>query len=248
MNKTFVFARRNLKEMLRSPVGWIFGLFLPIGIFLIMQIIVDGIGEAAAQVPMFGVDRFTGGAVIFGASFLGLFSAMLISGDRKQSFLSRLYASPMRAHDFILGYMLGVMPLAITESVVIFVAALCFGLTPTWNILAALPLSAIASVMFAALGVIIGSMLSDKNAPPVCSVMVQVAVLLSGMWFDLDAIGGGFDVFCHVLPFAHAYDMIRYTLAGDYANVWLPTLILITYTAAFVALAVAAFRHSKRSL
>lgn len=238
MSKAVIFARRNLKEILRSPVGWIFGLLMPVGIFVIMQVIVKSIGDAAAQVPMFGVDRFTGGAVIFGASFLCLFTAMQISGDRKTSFSERLSSSPMKPGDFIIGYMLGVMPLAIAQSVVTVCTALCFGLAPTPHILVMLVFSVVVSVMFAAVGVIAGSVFSDKNAPPICSVAVQIAALLCGMWFDLDAIGGGFNVFCHVLPFAHAYDMIRYALAGNYAEVWLPTLVVLIYTVALVGAAV----------
>ena len=99
-SRALIFARRNVTEILRSPVSWIFGLALPIGIFVIMQIVVNSIGEYAANVPMFGVDRFTGGVVIFGASFLSLFCAMLISGDRQQSFLARLFASPVRPYEY----------------------------------------------------------------------------------------------------------------------------------------------------
>ena len=247
MNRAIVFARRNIKELVRSPIGWIFGLLMPVGIFVIMQVIVKSIGAAASAVPMFGVDRFTGGAVVFGAAFLSLFAAMLISGDRKQSFLARLSASPMTATDAISGYMLGVMPLAAAGSIIIYLTALCFGLTPTAHILVAVLLSAVVFIMFAAIGVIFGSCMTDKNAPPVCSVVVQIAALLSGMWFDLETIGGGFDVFCHVLPFAHAYDMIRYVLAGDYSNAWLPMLVVIIYTVAFVVAAVFVFgRKAKR--
>ncbi len=237
-----VFARRNVLETMRSPASWAFGLALPIGIFIIMQIIVNSIGErAAANVPMFGVDRFTGGAVIFGAAFLSLFCAMLISSDRAQSFLSRLYASPLTSVDYIVGYMLGVLPIAAAQSVTIFVAALCFGLTPTVNILPALLFAVLFSVMFVSIGMIFGSTLSAKGAPPVCSAVVQVAALLSGMWFDLDMIGGGFAVFCRVFPFAHVYDIIRYALTGDWANVWLPFVIAFAYTVALTAVAVVVF-------
>ena len=243
MSRALIFAKRNITEILRSPVSWIFGLLLPLGIFVIMQVIVKSIGGAAATVPMFGVDRFTGGVVIFGASFLSLFCALLISADRKQSFLSRLFASPMTATEFILGYVLGVMPLAVASGVITFVAAMCFGITLSANILAAMLFAVVIGLLFVASGVIMGSLLNDKNAPPLCSVVVQLTALLSGMWFDLDMIGGGFNVFCHVLPFAHCYDMIRYTLAGDYAHVWLPALVVIVYTAVLIVGAVVAFRY-----
>ncbi len=245
-NKAIVFARRNIVEILRSPVSWIFGFVMPIGIFVIMQIVINSIGEHAGSVPMFGVDRFTGGVVIFGASFLSLFCALLISNDRQQSFLARLLASPMRAFDYIAGYMLAVLPLAFAQAVVTFVAALCFGLSVTVNILPALLFSVFIGMLFVAIGVIFGSTLSAKSAPPLCSVVVQIATLLSGMWFDLDMIGGGFDLFCHILPFAHAYDLIRFTLVGAWGNVWLPALVVAAYVTALAVVAVFAFRLRAR--
>lgn len=243
--RAIVFARRNMIEILRSPISWIFGLLLPVGIFVIMQVIVKSIGDAAENVPMFGVDRFTGGAVIFGASFLSLFCALIISGDRKESFLARLFASPMRSVDYIIGYMLSVTPIVVAQMIITYITAMCFGLKITVNILPAMLFSTLIAIMFVAIGVILGSTLSAKSAPPLCSVVVQAASLLSGMWFDLDSIGGGFDVFCHVFPFAHAYDLIRYTLGGDYGNVWLPLIVVLAYTVALSVGAVAAFKAIK---
>ena len=247
MNKSscaLVFARRNIKELLRSPISWGFGIALPIVIFVIMQVIIKSIGEsAAAAVPMFGVDRFTGGVVIFSGSFLSLFCAMLISGDRSQSFLTRLLSSPMRSSDYVIGYMLGVMPIAGVQVVVTFVAALIFGLTPTPYIIVAMLFSVLISLLFISIGMIVGSLLSSKNAPPLCSGIVQIAALLSGMWFDLDAIGGGFSLFCHILPFAHGYDLIRYALSGDWGNVWIPVIAVAVYTAAFTVGAILCFKY-----
>jgi len=247
LNGITVFARRNMLETLRSPVSWIFGLLLPVGIFTVMQIIVKSIGDAAAHVPMFGVSRFTGGVLLFGASFMSLFCAMLISGDRAQSFSARLSASPLGASDFILGYMLGALPIALVQSAITFITALCFSLTPTVNILPAFVFSVLFDLLFIAIGVALGSCLGAKNAPPVCSVVVQVAALLSGMWFDLDTIGGGFAVFCKCLPFANCYDLIRYTLAGEWGSVLVPFLVTFAYTAAFIGIAVACYGYrSKR--
>lgn len=243
-SRALIFARRNIKEILRSPVSWIFGLLLPIGIFVIMQIIVKSIGEYAAEVPMFGVDRFTGGALIFGMSFCSLFCALNISGDRQQSFLTRLFGSPMTSADYIIGYMLSALPIAAAQIVITFVTAMCFGLPVSADIICAALFSVPIALLFVAIGVIFGSLLSAKNAPPLCSVVVQVAALLSGMWFDLDMIGGGFNVFCHVFPFAHAYDLIAFTLKGEYAEVWLPALVLIGYTAVLCAVAVFAFKSN----
>lgn len=243
-SRALVFAKRNILELLRSPISWGFGIALPIVIFVIMQIIIKSIGaDAAAAVPMFGVDRFTGGVVIFSGSFLSLFTAMLISSDRSQSFLTRLLASPMRSSDYVIGYMLGVMPIAGVQVAVTFVAALIFGLTPTPYILVAMLFSVLLSLLFISVGMIIGSIFSAKNAPPLCSGIVQVAALLSGMWFDLDAIGGGFNLFCHIMPFAHGYDLIRYSLSGDFLSFWVALVVVIAYTAAFTVAAIVCFKY-----
>lgn len=246
-NRIAVLCGRNVKEMLRSPVSWGFGLCFPVGLFLIMQIIVKSIGaEAASVVPMFGVDRFTCGVAVFGGAFLTMFCGMLISGDRAKSFLPRLFASPVRGYEFILGYALCTFPLAVLQNAVIFGVAMCFGLTLSVNILPAFLFSVVFSFLFTSLGVLLGSCLSDKSVPALGSGIVQVAALFSGMWFDLQSIGGGFEVFCKVLPFAHYYDIIRYTLAGDYAHMWLPCMIVTLYTVVLGVAGVLIFNRNKK--
>lgn len=249
MNRTLIFTRRNIKELLASPVGWGFGLAFPIGLFIIMQVIIKAIGpEAAAMTPMFGVQRFTGGVLIFSAAFLSMFISIIIASDRGESFLPRLLASPMRPREFIIGYMLGILPIALAQNVIIIITALCFGLTPTVNILPAMLFALIFSMLFIGIGMIFGSALPVKSATPLCSAVVQIAALLSGMWFDLEAIGGGFNTFCHVLPFAHYYDIVRYTLEGNWQNVWQPFLVLTAYTVVILVAAVVIFKKKSENV
>lgn len=241
------FTERNILEHLRSPVSWVFGLALPIAIFVIMQAIISGIGEAAAQVPMFAVSRFTGGVMLFGGSFLGLFCAMSISGDRARGFMRRLFVSTMRPAGYILGYTLAVMPIAFLQVVVTMITALCFGLPFSARVLAAAGFALIFSLLFISIGVLLGSILGEKSAPPVCSIVVQIAVLLSGMYFDLDAVGAGFGGFCRALPFACGNDVIRYTLSGEWGKVGIPFLIAVAYTVVFALCAIFAFKRRLKS-
>lgn len=248
MNKTLLFTKRNIVETLRSPASWGFGAVMPLGILIIMQVIMKSIGaDAAANVPMFNVDAFTGGTVVFGASFISMLCVLLMSRDISDSFLTRLFVSPMRSSDFIIGYALSMMPLLLLQIILIFLTAMAFGLTLSVNILAAILLAFLSSIMFIALGILFGCLLSAKAAPPVCSVVVQMAALLSGMWIPLDTIGGGLNTFCHVLPFANAYDVIKYAIVGEYGKVWIPLLIVIAYTVAFGLLAVLAFKRRMRN-
>lgn len=246
MNKALLFTKRNIVETLRSPASWGFGAVMPLGILIIMQVIIKSIGaDAATNVPMFNVDAFTGGTVVFGASFISMLCVLLMSRDISDSFLTRLFVSPMRSSDFIVGYALSMMPLLLLQIILIFLTAMAFGLTLSVNILAAILLAFLSSIMFIALGILFGCLLSAK-APPVCSVVVQMAALLSGMWIPLETIGGGLNTFCHILPFANAYDVIKYAIVGEYGKVWIPLLIVIAYTVAFGLLAVLAFKRRMR--
>lgn len=248
MNNALLFTKRNIVETLRSPASWGFGAVMPLGILIIMQVIVKSIGrDAATNVPMFAVDAFTGGTVVFGASFISMLCVLLMSRDISDSFLTRLFVSPMRSSDFIIGYALSMMPLLLLQIVLVFFTAMAFGLTLSVNILAAILLAFLSSIMFIALGILFGCLLPAKAAPPVCSVVVQMAALLSGMWIPLETIGGGLSFFCHILPFANAYDVIKYTIIGEYSKVWIPLIIVLAYTVAFGVLAVLAFKRRMRN-
>lgn len=247
MSRTLIFAKRNLKEIMLSPVTIGFGIMMPLAILVIMQIIVKAIGANADLTPMFKIDKFICGSLIFAASFLSMIMSMIISQDRGQSFLARLYSSPMKAREYIFGYALSIVPLAAVQILALFLAALCFGLVPSWNILLASLFSVLIALFFIAIGVLLGSFMSEKSAPPVCSAVVQMAALLSGMWFDLKMIGGGFEIFCKILPFANCYDLIDLTLSGDFGEIWRPLVVVLAYLVVFSVLAIFAFKKKSTS-
>ena len=72
--KTLVFSSRNTKEILRDPLNLAFGLGFPIVVLMLLSAI-----QANVPVDLFKIDKLTPGIVIFGLSFVSLFSGMLIS-------------------------------------------------------------------------------------------------------------------------------------------------------------------------
>ena len=80
-----------------------------------------------AGVDLFDVDKLTPGIAVFGMSFLSLFSGMIIAKDRTSSFMMRLFASPMESGDFIAGYTLPLIPMAVAQILICFVTALFLG-------------------------------------------------------------------------------------------------------------------------
>ena len=111
--KMLTFAKRCTKEILRDPLNLAFGLGFPLVLLLLLSAM-----QANIPVPLFQIGHLTPGITVFGLSFMTLFSATLVSKDRESAFLQRLYTTPLTAVDFILGYMLPMIPIALGQTVI----------------------------------------------------------------------------------------------------------------------------------
>lgn len=239
------FANRNRKEILRDPLSLIFGIGFPLILLLLMTWLKKSLPDMPTE--LFALSAFAPGMVMFGQSFISMFLGILMAGDRSGSFLMRLFASPMRCIDYIGGYALPLIPIAAAQSALCFTAAVLLGLPVSVHILPAVLLSVLNSLLFIALGLLIGSVLQNsQQVGGIGSVLVNVAAWLSGVWFPLDQIGGGFAAVCKALPFYHAVESVSLVLAGDYGAVWPHLLVLLLYTTLFAAAAVFLFYRRMR--
>lgn len=228
--KTLTFAARNTKEILRDPLNMLFGLGFPLVLLLLLSAI-----QANSPVALFELQHLTPGITVFGLSFMTLFSATVIAKDRCGSLLQRLYTTPMTPWDFILGYTLPIVPIAVVQCVICYIVAVALGLRATLNILYALVFFIPAAVLYIALGLLCGSVLTDKQVGGICgALLTNLSAWLSGVWFDLDLVGGVFKKLSYMLPFVHAVEMERTALAGDLTEAFLHLRWVIGY--AFVVL------------
>lgn len=236
------FSGRTAKEILRDPLNLVFGLGFPVVLILLLQAI-----QANIPVSLFEVGNLAPGIAIFGLSFMTLFSATLIAKDRESAFLQRLYTTPLTAADFILGYLIPVLPIAAAQSLICYLAAVFFGLPVTAAILYAVLCSLPAALFFIALGLFCGSVLGVKQVGGICgALLTNLTAWLSGVWFDLDLVGGAFRKIADVLPFVHAVEMERAVLRGDLAGIF-PHFFWVTgYTVGMTALAVVFFLRQTR--
>ncbi|NLN45032.1 MAG: ABC transporter permease [Clostridiaceae bacterium] len=235
------FAARNRKELLRDPFSWVFGVGLP----LVLLLIISGLQRAIGQ-EIFRIELFAPGIAIFGFSFITLFSGMLIAKDRANAFILRVFASPLTAADYIAGYALPMLPLGLLQAVLCFSTAVVLGL----RVDAGIPLALVALLpvilMFIALGLLLGCLLSDTAVGGVTSILIQLVAFTSGMWFDLSLFGPTVRGILYALPFAHALDAARAALAGDVSGA-LPHVAWCTgYTVVLFGLAIWVFRRRMR--
>ncbi len=212
--RLLAFSRRTAREILRDPLNLVFGLGFPVALLLLFTAI-----QANAPVNLFEIGRITPGIAVFSLSFMTLFSATLIAKDRESALLQRLYTTPLTAAEFILGYALPILPIALAQLAVCYLTAVCLGLPVTGRIVSAVLILIPTALFFIALGLLCGSVMSQKQVGGVCgALLTNAAALLSGAWFDLSLVGGAFERAADLLPFAHAVQLGRAALNGSAAG------------------------------
>ena len=129
--RTLNFAKRNFKEIIRDPLSIIFAVILPLFLLFIFQ-------QFDIPTDNYKIENFTPGIIIFSFSFISLFTATLIAKDRNTSLLIRLGVSPMRPIEYIIGYIISLIPIVVMQSTLIFILAVILGLDLSINIIFAI--------------------------------------------------------------------------------------------------------------
>lgn len=212
--RMLTFSKRCAKEILRDPINLMFGLGFPVVLLLLLSAM-----QANIPVSLFELKSLTPGITVFGLSFMTLFSSTLIAKDRESSFLQRLYTTPLKSIDFILGYMLPILPIAIAQSAVCYLIALALGMPAAINILYAMITILPIAIFYIALGLLCGSIFNVKQVGGICgALLTNLSAWLSGVWFDLDLVGETFGKIANLLPFVHAVELERAMINGTYSE------------------------------
>lgn len=231
------FAKRTLKEILRDPLTLLFGLGFPGVLILLLSAI-----QANIPVSLFEIDRLAPGMTVFGLSFMTLFSASLIAKDRESALLQRLYATPMTALDFILGYTLPLLPIALVQSGFCFLIGILLGMDVTAYLLYALLFILPMALFNIGLGLLFGSILNQKQVGGICGgLLTNLSAWLSGIWFDLELVGGVFQKIANALPFVHAVQAEQLVMTGHVKDALLHLLWVGGYAVAVFGIAVYLF-------
>ncbi len=243
MNGTWVFTERTFKELLRNPLTLVFGVGFPVALILLLTLMQRNIPGMAESTPHFMLINFAPSMTVFGLSFIALFLGSLIANDRNSAFLSRLFASPLSASGYIVGYSVPFIPLAAALGLICFAVAallgLSFSINTLWAILALIP----TALLFIATGIIFGTTLTAQQCGGVGSVIVNLSAWLSGAFFDVKLIGGAFETIAELLPFYHAVELVKSALAGEFnVDFLIHMLWVLCFTAVLFIIAVSLFK------
>lgn len=235
--KMLSFARRCTKEILRDPLNLLFGLGFPVVLLLLLSAI-----QANVPVRLFEIESLAPGITVFGLSFLTLYSATLIAKDRESALLQRLYTTPLNAADFICGYLLPMIPIAMAQSIVCYLVAIILGMPFTVNMVYAVLATLPVCIFYISLGLLCGSILNTKQVGGICgALLTNLSAWLSGVWFDLELVGGTFQKIANILPFVHAVEMEHSVIAGNFSNALSHVYPVIGYSVFTLLCAIALF-------
>ena len=235
--RMMTFAKRCAKEILRDPIDLAFGLGFPWSLLLLLSAM-----QANMPVSLFELDTLTPGITVFGLSFMTLFSATLIAKDRESALLQRLYTTPLTGFDFIIGYMLPLLPFALGQTVLCYLFAIPLGLTFRVNVIYAV-LGIIPMAVFnIALGLLCGSIFGVKQVGGICgALLTNLSAWLSGVWFDLKLVGGLFEQLAYALPFVHAAELEKALWVGNFELAATHILPVLLYSVSITGIAVFCF-------
>lgn len=203
MNKVINFFNRNLKEILRDPIIYVFCLGFPVVMLLLFNIINKYSG---GNTPLFELPSLLPALLVFSYSFVMLNVALVVSKDRQTFFLKRLFSSPMKSYHFILGYFSVGLIIGLLQTLICIVSGFVLSVAtgvefiPFTRILLLIVSQLPVLVTNVFLGILLGTIFGDKTAPGICSVFISIAGILGGCWMPIETMGN-FQSFCRVLPF-----------------------------------------------
>lgn len=242
--RTLIFAKRVSKEIIRDPITVFFGIFFPLVILLLMSAI-----QKNVPVSIFEIESLAPGIAVFGLSFFALFSAMIISKDRMSSFTARLFTTPLKAHEFILGYTLPMLAMAMVQLAAVFIVSIPFGLRPSVYVLLTILSNIPTALFFISTGLLLGSLLNDKQVGGICgALLTNICAFLSGAWIDVALIGGGFETVARLLPFIHATEAGRMIIGKGAAtsDILVNLIWVMGYAVLMTVAAIAVFCRKMR--
>lgn len=202
-NRLKTLLKRNIKEMFRDPIIYIFCGCFPIFMILLFTLINK---YTNGTTPVFSLRSLIPGILVFSYTFTMLIMSLLVSKDFTKSLLKRLFISPLKGYEFILGYATVGLILTTIQSILCitcgyFVSLAIkdsyFSITASLIlIIEYLPIAIINIFM----GILFGTILNDNAAPGISSIFITASGILGGCWMPLETMGN-FETFARFLPF-----------------------------------------------
>jgi ABC-2 type transport system permease protein len=215
MNVIFVLWLREVKRYMRSRAQIIGSLAQPLLYLLVLGF---GFGAVFQQAGQGSYLQFVApGVVAMGVLFTSIFSGIGLLWDRQFGFLKETLVAPVPRLQIMAGRTLGGATIAIIQGTLVLVVCMLVGFRPdSWvGVPLAFLFMALISVVFAALGTVIGSSLRDMQGfQLIMNFLIMPIFFLSGALFPLDNLPMALTIATRLDPLAYGVDGLRGAFIG----------------------------------
>ena len=245
MTAIYILWLRELKRYTRSRAQIIASLGQPMLYLLVLGF---GLGSVFQRAGCGSYLQFIAPGVI-GRSvlFSSIFSGLGLLWDRQFGFLKEMLVAPVPRIEIMIGRTLGGMTVSVIQGLLVLIIAIIVGFRPVswWHIPLAIVFMLAISMVFAALGVAVGSSLQDMQGfQLIMNFLVMPIYFLSGAMFPLAGQSWPLKIATRIDPLSYGIDGMRSMLLGTSTFTPLTDIIVLACAGA-VLLLVGAYRFSK---
>jgi len=191
------------------------------------------------------VNFYFPGIAVYGLMILIATAAEIIAGDREKGFLSRMFTTPARPSDFILGYSLPFIPVLIISALVYLGVGMALGLTIVGNLGHAFLIFFLIGLCAIGVGMIVGSLIKSESQAGISWLFIVPMAMISGAWFTVDRMPSALKSIAGALPFIHAIDAARAVVNGSsFSAITLDIYWLVGWAVVLFAVGIVLFRRT----
>jgi len=190
------------------------------------------------------VNFYAPGMTVLGLMILISTAAEIIAGDREKGFLARMFTTPARPWDFILGYSLPFIPVLIVSTLIYLGVGMALGLTVVGNLGHAFLIFFLIGLCAIAIGMIWGSLIKSESQAGVSWGFIIPIAMISGAFFTVEGMPSAVKSVAGALPFSHAIDASRAVINGSsFSAIILDLYWLIGWAVVLFAVGIVLFRR-----
>ena len=247
MRAIYILWLRELKRYVRSRAQIVASLAQPMLYLLVLGF---GMGPVFQRAGNGNYLQFMApGVIAMTVLFSSVFSGLGLLWDRQFGFLKETLVAPVPRLQIMIGRTLGGATVAILQGLLVTLICVLAGFRP--NHFSAIPLAfgfmVLIAVLFAALGVAIGSGLQDMQGfQLIMNFLVLPIYFLSGALFPLTGLPAVLGYVTKADPLSYGVDGMRNVLLGPAHAAFDPRIdFLVLVVVGFILLLIGAHRFSK---